>query len=192
MKLNKTLVLPLAALLVVGAAGVVLATTGSPSSGGTDGVVPAAASPSPSPSAGTKTGMNDTLLSDVLDQLVSKGTITAAQKTAILDALTAERQARITQRQQERQQLRDFLSDGVITQDELNKLPADSPLRQLTTLMADGKITIDELRSLGRGFLGELGGLGIGGRGFGHGMGPGGGMWGPPNASPSPSTGTSG
>jgi hypothetical protein len=43
------------------------------------------------------------------------------------------------------QQLKDFMSDGQLTQDELNKLPADSPFRKLTTLMADGKITTDEL-----------------------------------------------
>ena len=51
------------------------------------------------------------------------------------------------------QQLKDFMSDGQLTQDELNKLPADSPLRKLTNLMADGKITTDELKSIGRGFL---------------------------------------
>jgi competence protein ComGC len=126
--------------------------------------------------------LKDTLLTDVLDDLVADGTITADQKTAILDALAAERAARMTERQQAAQQLRDFLSDGVITQDEFDQLPDDSALKQLTTLMDDGQITTDELRALGRGFLGGFGGM----RGFGHGFGKGGG-WLAPDASPSPS-----
>jgi polyhydroxyalkanoate synthesis regulator phasin len=193
-KLSKTLVLPLAGLLVVGAAGVVLATSGSPSGGGTTDVVPAAATPTPSPAAATLPKIENTALADVLDQLVAKGTINASQKQAILDAVVAERQARITERQQLREQIRGFLSDGVITQDELNQLPADSPLRQLTSLMDDGKITIDELRSIGRGILGELGGRGLGPgmRGMLRGGGAFGGPFGGPNATPAPSSGTSG
>lgn len=187
MKLNKTFVLPLAGLLLVGAAGAVLATTGSPDGTGDGAIVPAAASTSPAPSAATTPAIKDTLLSDVLDQLVTKGTINSSQRTAILDAVQAERQARVAERKQAREQLRTFLSDGVITQDELNQLPADSPLREMTNLMADGKITIDELRSLGRGILGELGG-----RGFGHGGRLFGGQGANPNASPAPSAGTSG
>lgn len=180
MKLQKTLILPVAALLVVGAAGAVLATTGSPEAVDTGTVVPAAASPSASPVTGTARSIEDTALADVLDDLVTKGTITAGQKTAILDALVAEKEARRAARQAEREQLQGFLADGVITQEELNQLPEDSRLRQLTGLMDDGKITTDELRGLGRGF---------GGRGHGHG----GGMWGAPapDASASPSTSSS-
>lgn len=185
MKLSKTLVLPLAAALVVGIAGVVLATSGPPATDGSAAIVPAADTPTPTPAASTAPVAKDTLLSDVLDELVTKGTITAAQKTAILDALQTERTARRTLRQQEAQQLRDFLSDGVITQDELNQLPADSPIRKLTGLLDDGKITIDELRGI-RGILGGGRG-GFGGHGPGHG-----GLFGAPNASPAPSTGTSG
>jgi polyhydroxyalkanoate synthesis regulator phasin len=198
-KLTKTLVLPLAGLLVVIGAGAVLATTGMPA-GGEPVVAPAAATPTPtpSPSPKAKVSVQDTLLTDVLDGLVSKGTITAAQKAAILDGLqakrdqiAADRKAAADKLKAERQQLKDFLSDGQITQDELNQLPADSPIRQLTSLMADGKITIDELRTLGNGILRDLGGLGNGGRGFGHGF-FGGGKWGAPNASPAPTAGTSG
>ena len=60
----------------------------------------------------------------------------------------------------------------------------------MTGLMDDGKITTDELQALGRGFMG--GGKGHGGNGFGH---HGGGWFGQdetPDASPSPSAGTSG
>jgi polyhydroxyalkanoate synthesis regulator phasin len=180
-KLQKTLVIPIAALLVVGAAGAVLATSGNPQAGDTGAVIPAAASPSASPAVGSTRSIEDSALAAVLDDLVAKGTITAAQKTAILDALVAEKAARRTERQAARQQLQDFLSDGAITQEELDKLPADSPLRQLTNLMDDGKITTDELRSLGRGF----------GKGGGHGFGRGGGMWGAPDADASASPTTS-
>jgi polyhydroxyalkanoate synthesis regulator phasin len=173
-KLQKTLVLPLAALLVVGAAGAVLAASTGPSAGDAAAVAPAVESPSPSAAPGWGKSIEDTALSEVLNDLVSKGTITAAQKTAILDGLVAEKEARRAEKQAVRQQLQDFLADGQITQDELDKLPEDSPLRQATGLMDDGKITTDELRALKRGF-------GKGGHGFGKG-GHGGGMWGAPPA----------
>ena len=186
MKLTRTtVVVPLAGLLLIGAAGAVAATSGDPASA--TPVVVAAPSATPAPSAGTtvKPEPKDTVLTDVLDSLVTKGTITAAQKTAIEDAVTTERTARRTARKADRQQLKDFFADGVLTQDEFNKLPADSPLRTLTTLMDDGKITTDELKTLGKGLFG-------GGRG-GHGMG---GMFGGrggnganPAPSASPSTG---
>jgi len=199
-KLSKTLVLPVAGLLVVIGAGAVLASTATPGTGADTGsIVPAAASPTPTPTVDTKPLATDTAISSVLDDLVAKGTITAAQRTAILDALQAkrdqiraDRQAAIDALRQQLQQVRDFLSDGQITQDELDQLPADSPLRTLTNLMDDGKITTDELRTLGGGFLKGFG-LGTGGRGMGPRM-FGGGRFGWPNASPTPSptTGTSG
>jgi polyhydroxyalkanoate synthesis regulator phasin len=190
MKLTRTyVVLPLAGLLVVAGAGAVLATTGpAPVTGSVDTVVPAAESPSPTAATGATTPVRptDTALQEVLDDLVSKGTITESQKTAILDGVAAERTARREARQANRDQLRTFLADGVITQEEFNQLPADSPLRTMTGLMDDGKITLDELRSLGRGL-----GVGIGRGGM-----RGGGMFGGngygPAASPAPSTGTSG
>jgi polyhydroxyalkanoate synthesis regulator phasin len=167
MKLSRTtIVVPLAGLLLVGAAGAVAATSGDPAP--TAPAVVAAPSATPAPSAGTtvKPEKADTVLTDVLDDLVTKGTITAAQKTAITDAVSAERTARREARQAARQQIRDLLEDGVITQEEFDTLPADSPLRTVTTLMDDGKITTDELRSIGRGLLG-------GGRGHGPGHGGG-------------------
>jgi hypothetical protein len=192
-KLNTTTIgVPLAIVLLVGAAGAVMATSGGPST--PEAQPPAAASPTPTPSAGTtvKPPKTDTLLSDVLDDLVTKGTITSAQKAAILDAVKAERAVRREARQEtrkaareqakaNRQQLKGFLEDGVITTEEFNQLPADSPLRAMTGLMDDGKITTDELKSLGRGLMG----------GKGHGPG----WFGKnriPVASPSPGAGTSG
>lgn len=182
MKFCKTLVIPLAGLLLVGAAGAALATSAAAPAVDTGSVIPAVESPSPSATTTTKPP-RDGALTDVLTDLVTKGTITAAQKTAILDALGAERTARQAERaadraarQAEREKVRGFLSDGVITQAELDQLPADHPLRQLTTLMDDGKITLDELKSVGRG---ALKGMGMGG---GHGWMRGAG----PNASAAP------
>ncbi len=180
-----TVVVPLAGLLLIGAAGAVAATSGDPAPA--TPLVVAAPSATPAPSSGTtvRPEPKDTVLSDVLGSLVTKGTITAAQEKAIKDAVTAERTARRDARKADRQQIRDFLADGVITQDEFNKLPADSPLRAMTTLMDDGKITTDELKSLGRGLLGGKGhGGGMGGMfgGKGHG-------WDKANPSASPSTG---
>ncbi len=181
MKLNRTtLVLPLAGLLVVAGAGAVLA-TGAPAPAATDTtVVPAAESPSASPATDTKTTPKDTALTDVLDDLVAKGTINESQKQAILDGLTAERTARREARQATREQLRTFLEDGVITQEEFDQLPEDSRFRQLEDLLGNGGITTDELKALGRGF-----GMGRGGHGHGWNVAPDGTS---PDAPASPST----
>jgi len=198
-KLTKTLALPVIGLLLLVGAGAVLATTGASAPAAGNAVVPAADTPTPTPTATpptVKSKVTDTVLSDVLDDLVTKGTINESQKTAILDALQAKRDQLAADRKaaaealrEQAQQIRDFLSDGQITQDELNQLPADSPLRQLTNLMDDGKITTDELRSIGGGLVRDFG-FGRGGHGFGHGL-FGGDKWGAPSASPSPSAGTS-
>jgi hypothetical protein len=192
MKLNKTtLGIPLAALMLVIAAGAVLATTGDTSAPAPAAPAAATPTPTPTPAAGTKdkAEVKDPLLTDVLTGLVTKGTITEAQKTAILGALDTERATRKAARdaahkqaQADRKQIKDFLADGVITQDEFNKLPADSPLRKMTTLMADGKITLEELKALGGMF---------GGGKWGHG----GGMWGGDKGAkptPTPTSGTGG
>lgn len=180
MKVNRaTLVLPLAGLLAIAGAGAVLATSGDVATGGTDTVVPAAESPSPDTGTTMTPTMKDSALTDVLDDLVAKGTINESQKTAILDALAAERTARREARQAEREQIQGFLSDGVITQSEFDQLPEDSRIRQLEDLLSNGGITTDELRAL-RGFGGK-GGHG-GGKWFG-------GMDGTtPDAEASPST----
>jgi hypothetical protein len=163
-KLTKAIVLPLAAAaLVVLGAGAVLAAT-APSSPSTNGaVVPAAASASPAPAASSKPVAP--YLTSVLDGLVAKGTITAAQEQAIVDAWIAKR----GDLQAERKQLRTFLADGVLTADELAQLPADSPLQQLKPLMTNGQITIEELRTIGRGIMRDLraGGMGANGQGMG-------------------------
>lgn len=148
------------------------------------GAVLAQTAPTPTPSATTtpqERPDKDGLLSDVLADLVSDGTINQSQADKIISELQARRDARRAAAEAQRQQLRGFLEDGVITADELAQLPADSPLRQLESLLDDGQITQDELQQLGRGF-----GFGRGPGGFGHHG------WGPkdgtdPNASPAPS-----
>jgi polyhydroxyalkanoate synthesis regulator phasin len=192
-KLSKTFVIPVAGLLVVLGAGAVLASTSSsPGASGGAAVVPAAESPSPGASGAPKREFRDEALTSVLDDLVAKGTITAAQKQAIVDGLQAEREQRIADMKARMEALRaqaakvkEFMADGQITQEELDQLPADSPLRNLSNLMDDGKITTDELRSIGRGWFGGFG------RGFGHGFGRDS-IKGGPNASPSASPTTGG
>ncbi len=174
MKLSRTaIVIPLAGLLLVGGAGAVFAATAATSTPSAP-TAPAAdqATPAPAPAASTKPLVGPGL-TGVLDELVTKGTITPGQKTAIVDALTTHR----AERQAEMTQIRGFLADGEITRAELDQLPADSPLRTLTSLMADGKITLAELQSLGRGWMRRLmgggAGQGMGGQGMGRGMGRG-------------------
>ena len=153
MKLSRTLVLPIAAAaLVVLGAGAVFATTG-PLSPAPAAEVPAAA---PTSAAGTAAAPKAPFLTKVLDGLVTKGTITGTQEQAIVDAWIGARTARQQAMKTQRQQLRTFLSDGVLTADELAQLPADSPLQQLKPLMKNGQLTIADLRSLGRGILRDL------------------------------------
>ncbi len=200
MKLSKTtLVIPLAAALLVGAAGAVMATTATPAAPEVQALAAATPTPSPSPGTTVKPAVKDDLLTGVLDDLVTKGTINSGQKTAILNALAAERTARQEARKAARdkakadlQQIKGFLSDGVITKEEFDKLPADSALRKVTTLMDDDKITTDELKSIWRGLgIGKDNGNVFGGKGhgfFGGGKGNGNGNGAAPSASPAPTS----
>jgi polyhydroxyalkanoate synthesis regulator phasin len=147
-------------------------------------------------------GAGTNLLNQVLSDLVKAGTITQAQSDAITGALQTAITDQQTQAEQQRQQMQQqwtqiqgFLQDGVITQDEVNQLPADSPFRQVFDSIAqDGKVTLQQLQ--------QLGGFGMGpgmmnhGRGFGPGMGPMGPWSGNPNnpnpqSTPSMGTGSS-
>jgi hypothetical protein len=138
------------------------------------------------------------LLEETLADLVSQNVISQAQSDAItsalqtkVDARRAEIEAQREQMRQTREQVRGFLEDGVLTQDEINQLPEDNPLRTAFDSIAEnGQVTLEQLRSLGPGF-----GFGHGGPGM-RGHGPGFWFHGPdadanPNASPSPTTGAS-
>lgn len=91
-------------------------------------------------------------LSDVLDGLVAGGTITQAQATAILEAVEAEAEARIAEREAVREQIGGFLEDGVITAEEIAQLPEEHPFRDpdgpASELLEDGQITAAELFEL--------------------------------------------
>jgi polyhydroxyalkanoate synthesis regulator phasin len=102
-----------------------------------------------------KEGDANDLLDQVLADLVSQGVITQEQSDAITSGLDqaitdkqAEAEAQRQQMQEMWQQIQGFLSDGVITQDEIAQLPADNPFSNLTDILADGQITTEELQSL--------------------------------------------
>jgi hypothetical protein len=119
------------------------------------------------------------LLADVLADLVSNDTITQAQSDAITQALADKVDALKAEMEARRALFESFIEDGVITQDEIDQLPADDPLRvAFDSIANDGQVTLEQLRGFGPGF------------GPGHRHGPGGFIWlGPapdadPNASP--------
>jgi len=100
-------------------------------------------------------GAPGALLDDVLTDLVSTGVITQAQADAITAALAqavtdkqAELEAERAQMEQVWSQIQGFLSDGVITADELAQLPADNPISNFEDILADGQITQEELDSV--------------------------------------------
>lgn len=106
------------------------------------------------------------LLEQVLADLVEAGTITRDQSDAITQGLADKVEARRTAAQAQMELMQGFIEDGVITQEEINQLPDDSPLREVFSSIAeDGQVSIDQLRELGPG-LGR-------GRGHGPGFGPG-------------------
>jgi hypothetical protein len=137
---RKLIGIPLAGLLLVGGATAVLA-HGGILGGGPEGAT--------------------TILTDVLDDLVTDGTINQAQADAVENAIEERRTELRDAAQARREQFRTFLEDGTLSADELAQLPEDSPLRNLDQFLEDGQLTRDELR--------QLGGFRFGGRGFGHG-----------------------
>ncbi len=155
---RKLIGIPLAALLLVGGATVVLAQTG-----------PGAAVAEAKAQATAGVG---SLLTDVLDDLVADGTIEQAQADAITDAVQTRHVELRAEAEALHEQMRTFLEDGTLSPDELAQLPADHPLRNLDAYLDDGRLTEDELRSL-RGF-------GFGPARGAHGHGQGHGQWGGP------------
>jgi polyhydroxyalkanoate synthesis regulator phasin len=130
---RRLLGLPLAGLLLIGGATAVLAQSGVGST-----VAEAA------------TGAT-TVLGQVLDELVGDGTITQDQADAIGDAVEERRTELREQAEALREQMRQFLEDGVLSAEELAQLPEDHPLRNLDQFLDDGQLTTEELRQL-RGF----------------------------------------
>jgi hypothetical protein len=146
------------------------------------------------------------LLDQVLSDLVEAGTITQDQADTITSAFDQAITDKRTQAEHDRQalmaqwqQIQGFLSDGVITQDEVNQLPQDSPLRQVfDSIATDGQVSLDQLRQLrmlAPGLMGPGGAAGLHGDGFGPGapwhMGRDDGNDHGAESSPTPTTGTS-
>ena len=157
---------------------------------------------SPSTTTGAQQNSQQDLLKQVLADLVDQNVISQDQADAVtqalqnkVDQLRTQAEQRRQELQQERTQIQGFLQDGVITQDEIDQLPADSPLRQaFDSIAKNGQVTLQQLQQL-PGFGLEFG-PGMGGPGFGpghFGRGPG---WlyngnpnnNQPNASPNPAT----
>jgi hypothetical protein len=194
--MRKLIWLPIAGFLLVAGAAVAAAAV-PPALDRVQGIIQAAdASPAPSSAPNASRPSVPSILDKVLADLVSKGTITQAQADAITGGLQDEIAARRTalqnlrqQWQQVQAQIQQFLADGVITQAEIDTLPADNPLRQaFDSIAQNGQITQQQLQEL----MPFGGGWGRGGP-FGHGFGPR--MWGgwpdtdnsqSPSATPTP------
>lgn len=95
------------------------------------------------------------VLGNVLDELVEDETLTQAQADAVKAAMADKREEfkekrgeRREQREQRRAQIEEWLSDGVISADELAELSADSRLLAddgpLAEALEDGQITQEE------------------------------------------------
>jgi polyhydroxyalkanoate synthesis regulator phasin len=126
---------------------------------------------------------NDSLLAEVLAELVSSGVLTQEQSDAITEALTAKAEQRRAEFEAERQrlqqmwtQIQEFLEDDVVTSDEIAQLPEDNPFAKLQDILSDGQITRDELESAapfgGMFFERGPGRFGPGGPHHGHGWFP--------------------
>lgn len=87
-------------------------------------------------------------------ELVSNGTITTADVTAIKDALQAEREANREAHQAEAQAARDavlknLVAQGTLTQSQADAIAAASPERgAMRELVADGTVTRDDLMAV--------------------------------------------
>ena len=91
----------------------------------------------------------DGLLEQVLDELVSAGTLTQEQADAIVGAIEDKIDARRAEAERLRELWQGFIEDGVISQDEIDQLPGDSPLREAWNSIAeDGQVTLEQLRGL--------------------------------------------
>jgi hypothetical protein len=161
--------LPVAGFLLIAGAAVATAAPGLVTRA--QAVLPAAAaSPDPSTAPAAVPPDKQAFLNEVLTDLVAKGTITQAQADAILGAVQTKIDARRAELQKLREewqavqaQIKTFLADGVITQAEIDQLPADNPLRAVFDSIAqNGQVTLDQLRQL------NPFGRGPGGFGFGR------------------------
>jgi len=101
-------------------------------------------------------GPREAVLDEVVQSLIDDGTITEDEAVIVKERfvakheeLAAEREARREQRREDRELIRGFLDDDVISASELAQLPDDHPLRNtegvFSSALEDGQITRDEL-----------------------------------------------
>ena len=89
-------------------------------------------------------------LGEVLDGLVSDGTIDEGQAEAVLDAVETAVQEAKEERQESRELIKTLLEDGVITEDEASQLPEDHPFLAdaFDEAWEDGELTTQEIREV--------------------------------------------
>lgn len=85
---------------------------------------------------------------EVLDELVSEGTLTQEQADAVIAALEVKRDEVRAEHEAVRQQLEEFWADDELTQEEIDQLPGWHRLSRASDMLEDGVITRDELRDL--------------------------------------------
>ncbi len=89
-------------------------------------------------------------LSEVLSDLVGNGTIDQGQADAITNAVKTKIEDAKAQREANRELIKGFLEDGVITSDELAQLPGDHPFNDpngpFAEAASDGQLTAAEIR----------------------------------------------
>jgi hypothetical protein len=101
-------------------------------------------------------GPREAVLDEVVQSLIDDGTITEDEAVIVKERfvakheeLAAEREASREQRREDRELIRGFLDDDVISASELAQLPDDHPLRNtegvFSSALEDGQITRDEL-----------------------------------------------
>jgi hypothetical protein len=101
-------------------------------------------------------------IEEVLDELVADETLTQEQADAVISALEAKRDEFVAEREQVREQLREFWEDDQLSQEEIDQLPEWHRWSEMTDLLEDGVITRDELGEFRHGGR-------FGGGGFRHG-----------------------
>ena len=89
-------------------------------------------------------------LGGVLDELTAEGTITPDQADAVLNAVEAKLKSVKEERDGVRRLIKEFLQDGVITEEEAAQLPEDHVLlsERFDEAWEDGQLTIEEIRDL--------------------------------------------
>lgn len=90
------------------------------------------------------------LLGEVLDELVTEETLTTEQAEAVVNAVQEKARERKAEMEAHREQMRGFLEDGVLTEEEFNQLPDRNPFadERFDEAWEDGELTKEEIWEL--------------------------------------------